>query len=673
MSTDSPHDDEPDAAPGPTGTAVTAAPPSSATADREEEIWLRTTTAAPEPAATSPDRRRGWAAVRHWLLYLLSVLRNGAFLAAIVLLVLLVQSGYLHERESATNQVWLVAALGVAAGCVFVRWYRVVPRLMVALAFLLALAPLLFLTRSWWEDYLDTGYSNASILYRLGILISLLAAVLCQGIRLTLNPRGSATSSMNDGRSVGTMLVLKFREVTASWYRMLRCALSAAGAVVVCLVVISLLLLGEASVVRPINPVTHVTVPPQASAPAAIPESVNGEVAWSRVLEGSLTLALYRGAQGSVLVTQNEAQGLSAQDGSTTWSYSNRSSVIDSSAISPDGGHVVLVYGPGSRPDEHRTRAIILDTSTGAIVVDRWLEDPGSAVQLTNSMALLGTEGVSLEDGETQWRLEWQAASAATNANPGGGSGIVPRTAGRSTFVLPQSYTRSLDQRIDVYSVLLVSDSDPADTRVLDGVVTESWMSGAPTLVEGWTVRRSESDPTLLEAVSVDNGQTVPLGQYVGADPVASVSRLVLFAQDDTQEQADDGAEDGGAPSAYASYRITAVFDVGTGTITEVDGPAMYDDRGEDRQDTTGWPTQDTGVTRVRDSLYGSPLEIARNDGSESIVVPLPSDLRADPVTSFGYKERGNDSAVVAAPGGVVIAWRVYGSQSSGIVLICMH
>lgn len=671
MSADSPHD-EPDAAPGPTGTAVTAAPSSSATADREEEIWLGTTTAAPEPAATSPNRRRGWAAVRHWLLYLLSVLRNGAFLAAIVLLVLLVHSGYLHERESATNQVWLVAALGVAAGCVFVRWYRVVPRLMVALAFLLVLAPLLFLTRSWWEDYLDSGYSNASILYRPGILISLLVAALCQGIRLTLNPRGSAMSSMNGGRSIGAMLVLTFREVTASWYRMLRCALSAAGAAVACLVVISVLLLGEVSVARATNPVTHVTVPPQTSTPV-VPESLNGEVAWSRVVEESFARALYRGAQGSVLVTQDEAQGLSAQDGSTTWSYSVPSSPIDSSAISPDGGYLALVYGPDNRHDEVRTRVIILDTSTGAIVVDRWLEDPGSAVQLTDSMALLGAEIVSLEDGETQWRLEWQAASAATNANPGGGSGIVPMTAGRSTFVLPQSYTRSADQRIDVYSVLLISDSDPADTRVLDGVVTESWMSGTPTLVEGWTVRRSESDPALLEAVSVDDGQTVPLGQYVGADSVASVSRLVLFTQDDAQDQADGGAEDGDAPPAYASYRITAVFDVGTGTVTEVDGPAMYDDRGEDRQDTTGWPTQDTGVTRVRDSFYRSPLEMVRNDGSGSIVIPLPADLRADLSVSSGYRESGDDSAVVAAPGGVVIAWRVYGSQSSGIVLICMR
>lgn len=574
--------------------------------------------------------------------------------------------GVFRGGDAAIAPGWVVLSLlGVLVIVMALRtMQRYVARLPVALSLLAGAAACGYGLERWWDDSPSEAPSDHLNLTLVTLALSLSLAVSMDLIKRLLQAPEASTSE-HDGRAArAARLQRALRGARQYWWAP---ALSGVAVGMVGILVLS----GAVGYVSSrFDPAVHVTVHPQGRAPG-VPDSLTGEVAWTTVVEDAHLQRLYRGSDGAVLITASTARGISARDGATTWQYS-RPVRIRESAISPDGAHVALIYDDVVLDSEDGPLAIvILDTATGQVVWERGArEGEPVAVQMTDSVALVGSEGISLEDGRRLWRLEDHVAQgpaldeSADSHEPVLGS----FSAGHSTLVLARQCRGEAGLPVSVCSLTLADDSDPSRTRTLEGVVVEDGNAQRPTLVEGWTVRRTQEDPEALEAVSIDTGETVPVGTYLAADSVASDSRLVLYTRGEPRPQ-DSGQRSGQAEDAYVDERIGAVLDIATGELTEVAGPPVFDDGGE-RLDTTGWMTRDTGQIRVSEDASQRTVEITRVDGGDPIVLSPQRSMRGYFPDTPTYGSSFPERAAVAAPGVAVVAqWVNDPLVDSGIIL----
>lgn len=276
----------------------------------------------------------------------------------------------------------------------------------------------------------------------------------------------------------------------------------------------------------------------------AMPTSLPASATWTReVAFNHFSFGVASGARGPILVTDDEVQALSSQDGSTLWSYQRPGARFanfpDTSfnwgeiymVTSPDRKHVALLIDNSAIPtrDQNDHIVIILDTITGKVTA-QWPCRQPSRIQLTDSAAMIDHDVISLSNGSHLWRTSTDMDSAGDTYTG---------TAGRSTFIVGIRETGG-ESRGSV-QLRLVPDTHPAEETVLRGVITEPWSqrSDGFSVADGWVVRRTGHENQLsaarepswsAEAVSIDDVAAAGSDESVEAIPLGDTSGLNLTA-----------------------------------------------------------------------------------------------------------------------------------------------
>lgn len=306
----------------------------------------------------------------------------------------------LEDREGAIGKWWdhvveawpffFLCALALALVCGLVWWGLrrsgrlprpgTVLRIVIVVGLLIPLGVALALAGRWWQVLNQYGVN-------IGYLFNLAVAALALGVALISE----------------AIIRRRSRAATPSGPRLV-----AAGVTVVAF---------AASALVPsqvLSPVQSRTIAAPSNVPQ-LPARVTGTVEWSREVSPYVDVAA--GASGPLLMTGEGLEGLDPVDGSTLWSYRRTGAQFmgvgedsDPRVItSPDRRYALISiwYPRTSYADDGRI-IVILETTTGRVVAEREtltanLED--GVVQVTDSVALIGREGVSLSDGSTLWRL----------------------------------------------------------------------------------------------------------------------------------------------------------------------------------------------------------------------------------------------------------------------------
>ena len=550
----------------------------------------------------------------------------------------------LEDREGAIGKWWdhvveawpffFLCALALALVCGLVWWGLrrsdrlprpgTVLRIVIVVGLLIPLGVALTLAGRWWQVLNQYGV-NIGYLFNLAVAALALGFALISEAIIRRRPRAATPS--------GPRLV-------------------AAGVTVVAF--------AASALVPPqvLSPVQSRTIAAPSNVPQ-LPARVTGTVEWSREVSPYVDVAA--GATGPLLMTGEGLEGLDPVDGSTLWSYRRTGAQFmgvgedsDPRVItSPDRRYALISiwYPRTSYADDGRI-IVILETATGRVVAEREtltanLED--GVVQVTDSVALIGREGVSLSDGSTLWRLPDPPMRRFSG------------TKAPHTLVVDQQ----CDEQSGTCSLTLADDADPTSTRRLSNVVVDPADDRIPgygddvvTLAQGWTVRRASpgGPDSPLEAISLDAAGTadeaqgvVALGTYGGPDRATSGARIALRPV--IPERA-PGAEDGSSPPAPAPV---AVFDPATRSLTEVSVGQDWDTS----LHRPSWPTPDTGVPRwsipdngAPDDLGAGYLELGRVDGSSGVPISPAGAL-------LGKNDTAHNPFAVAAPGIVVVGVEV--------------
>ena len=358
----------------------------------------------------------------------------------------------LEDREGAIGKWWdhvveawpffFLCALALALVCGLV-WWRLrrsgrlprpgtVLKIVIVVGLLIPLGVALALAGRWWQVLNQYGVN-------IGYLLNLAVAALALGVALISE----------------AIIRRRSRAATPSGPRLV-----AAGVTVVVF---------AASALVPsqvLSPVQSRTIAAPSNVPQ-LPERVTGTVEWSREVSPYVDVAA--GVSGPLLMTGEGLEGLDPVDGSTLWSYRRTGAQFmgvgedsDPRVItSPDRRYALISiwYPRTSYADDGRI-IVILETATGRVVAEREtltanLED--GVVQVTDSVALIGREGVSLSDGSTLWRL--------------------PDPPMRRFSGMKAPHTLVVDQQCDeqsgTCSLTLADDADPTSTRRLSNVVVD--------------------------------------------------------------------------------------------------------------------------------------------------------------------------------------------------------
>lgn len=490
-----------------------------------------------------------------------------------------------------------------------------------------------FVLLQWWENLADTGFSKDAMLVRVVPFAALGIALTSRLLRHRADPLRTYELSVVSARSW-------FRSRLWPWIT--RRALVAAAMVTAVALVLAPLALREA-----LNPLTaHLAEGLPAPASQGVPESVAGEVVWSQEVTWSqeqdsreLRNAL-PGAAGPVLIQRSTITCLNTEDGTTRWSVERKGSFITGARISPDGKSLVVVYRGN---EESELIVVVLDAASGREVTRRMIPFSSApereAIQVTDHVVLIGGRAVSLKDGSTLWTLPPDPLGYDGAWTTGSSSTLVIRSECREAEATDGTVTNRYRSLCDL---TLVDDQDPSRSRTVTNVVADSRSGNRLVFARGWTVRvadgaaESELATADLEAVSIDDGSTWPIGDSAGpfreridGDECAGTASMLLL-QPPVRTPEQDGAQE----SETAADRM---LDPATGTITRLTGEVWWNSSRD-----MGYPTAELETAAF--SWEEPTITITRTNGREPISVDLPA---AGP--SYGL------SLLQAVPGGVLL------------------
>ena len=490
-----------------------------------------------------------------------------------------------------------------------------------------------FVLLQWWENQAETGFSKDSMLVRVVPFAALGIALTSRLLRHRADPLRTY-----DLRFVNARSWLRSR----LWPWITRRALVATAMVTAAALLLAPLALREA-----LNPLTaHLAEDLPAPASQGVPGPVAGEVVWTREVAWSdygdsseLRNAL-PGAAGPVLIQRSTITCLNTEDGTTRWSVEREGSFIADARISPDGKSLVVVY---RGKEESELIVVVLDAASGREVARRMIpfsSDPErEAIQVTDHVVLIGGRAVSLTDGSTLWTLPPQPLGYGGAWNTGSSSTLVTRGECRQAEAADGT---GANRRRELCDLTLVDDQDPSRSRTVTNVVADSWSGDRIVFVRGWTVRvadgasESELATADLEAVSIDDGSTWPIGDSAGpfreridGDELAGAASMLLL-----QPPVRTPEQEGGQESETVADRM---LDPATGTITGLTGEVS---RASSRD--MGYPTAELETAAFN---WEEPtITITRTNGRAPITLDLPA---AGP--SYGH------SLLQAVPGGVLL------------------
>ena len=420
-----------------------------------------------------------------------------------------------------------------------------------------------------------------------------------------------------------------------------------------------------------VRPAISTTAPAPAEIPAR-PETVSGELAWTRLVENPLDVVA--GEAGPVVVQPGAVRGLDPATGAVRWSYERpgaeftyfawSDSFFDSRYLitSPNGRYAALRVGTGRRWG----LTVVLDTRTGRVTAERPSHEDAS-LQLTDTAALDGDRAFSLTDGHDLWTLpdpdgERTSLRNARDEGPGSPADLGHTgQAGHSTFIVR---TWAAEPRGSWDSLILVPDADPTATTRIDHVLTDP-TDGHFAVVDGWTAQLTEDGARAAEAdiAALEEARGKP---DAAADTAAS----------DWQTQAIDidalaAAPDGDGSAASAAPALPVPMGVGSGIdrwISLISGELRLLAKGQSgsgagaagaRSATAGAvfdpatrsalaPDADPGLTSaevgietaVQHGNTGGSAVVRPGDGSAGITMPIDDGSLARPseMLDGGYR-----------------------------------
>ena len=523
-------------------TSEPAAPPASDRAD------------APRPRRRGPARRR--AASTGFLL---------GSLAALVIMIALAVVWYWQMPSEASSAMEDYILWGVGDGlflawalCAGIRRSRVLA--WCARSVLLAATgiPIALALHRWWEIHRETTIPPR-------YLPAIAAAYLATGLFGigALHPVPAPPRRRRAGRAPGstTRRAARRSHPAASGrlpHRLLRAvpaprvlAVGAAGFLVPLLACAGLAVLPSALVC----PAISTTAPAPAKIPAR-PETVSGELAWTRLVENPLDVVA--GEAGPVVVQPGAVRGLDPATGAVRWSYERpgaefthfiwTDSLFDNRYLitSPNGRYAALrIYA-----NQRSALIVVLDTRTGEVTAERPSYENAS-LQLTDTAALDGARAFSLTDGHDLWTLPELGGKDEQQIDLG-----YTGPAGHSTFIRDATSTQSqfisgsssrLAEPVPWGSLILVPDADPTATTRIDHVLTDptSRYEQRFVVIDGWTAQLTEDGARAAEASPAVTDKPATATR-TDADPVVlgwqaqavSLDALVGSAPDDADPAA---------------------------------------------------------------------------------------------------------------------------------------
>jgi hypothetical protein len=295
----------------------------------------------------------------------------------------------------------------------------------------------------------------------------------------------------------------------------------------------------------------HTTTATPIAAPKPI-SAVKGERTWIRNLTGR-QIDVKAGSRGPIVLLQKrhsvELVGINGASGTTAWSYRRDKvkpggncegeisryrtiSTIPCGIItSPNRRYAAFaVFAAQNSKEYDLASVVVVDTNTGAVVIER----PYNGAQLTDHIAYIGKEGISLRDGSTLWENTTEASGQYWGSV--GSSAFVTR------FSCPNDrYKPTWPSK--VCEVRMASDLHPSTTHAITNVLFFDSDTATPYIRNGWLVRRIDRDNKNnirlknsphhdLEAVNVDNGAIVHLGNSARTLPPA-ISNIIVFYFED--------------------------------------------------------------------------------------------------------------------------------------------
>ncbi|CAM2750734.1 hypothetical protein ACSL103130_01040 [Actinomyces slackii] len=292
----------------------------------------------------------------------------------------------------------------------------------------------------------------------------------------------------------------------------------------------------------------------------AVPTAAPTQVAWTTTLMGvdHDKMSMVAGTRGPILLTGEGLRALDGQDGSILWTYHATNADHEGHRVgddyrytlvsSPDRRHVAVVLeSVDERFDNVRGFIImVLDAGTGEVTAEHeyaydYNNPPG--VQLTDSVALVGRDVISLDGGSLLGRISPEEAEYNYTG-----------TAGHSTLVVAGTDADSI-------TLHLVPETDLARRTELKGLCRDQFLSPPvkselPTIEAGWTAlcTSGTEDPDThatswtMTAVNIDeiaasgvqgevdagnvpSGSQVPLGTGLGLDRAASAAGGTLITR----------------------------------------------------------------------------------------------------------------------------------------------
>ena len=302
-------------------------------------------------------------------------------------------------------------------------------------------------------------------------------------------------------------------------------------------------------------PAISTTAPAPAKIPAR-PETVSGELAWTRLVENPLDVVA--GEAGPVVVQPGAVRGLDPATGAVRWSYERpgaefthfiwTDSLFDNRYLitSPNGRYAALrIYA-----NQRSALIVVLDTRTGEVTAERPSYENAS-LQLTDTAALDGARAFSLTDGHDLWTLPELGGKDEQQIDLG-----YTGPAGHSTFIRDATSTQSqfisgsssrLAEPVPWGSLILVPDADPTATTRIDHVLTDptSRYEQRFVVIDGWTAQLTEDGARAAEASPAVTDKPATATR-TDADPVVlgwqaqavSLDALVGSAPDDADPAA---------------------------------------------------------------------------------------------------------------------------------------
>ena len=295
----------------------------------------------------------------------------------------------------------------------------------------------------------------------------------------------------------------------------------------------------------------HTTTATPIAAPKPI-SAVKGERTWIRNLTGR-QIDVKAGSRGPIVLLQKrhsvELVGINGASGTTAWSYRRDKVKPDGNCegeisryrtistipcgiiTSPNRRYAAFaVFAAQNSKEYDLASVVVVDTNTGAVVIER----PYNGAQLTDHIAYIGKEGISLRDGSTLWENTTEASGQYWGSI--GSSAFVTR------FSCPNDrYKPTWPSK--VCEVRMASDLHPSTTHAITNVLFFDSDTATPYIRNGWLVRRIDRDNKNnirlknsphhdLEAVNVDNGAIVHLGNSARTLPPA-ISNIIVFYFED--------------------------------------------------------------------------------------------------------------------------------------------